>query len=137
MKSFKKELKKILPILEKITKEPSFYEYDREMVEDWEETKEWNNFIKEETENLTAVKMLEMIANIEEINIEKIVISDYFGETSEEKLFNLVEDFYSTYLIYIFREFYFFEDEELFTDKDALKKYKEVIEDKNFEKNIN
>lgn len=78
-----------------------------------------------------------MIANIEEINIEKIVISDYFGETSEEKLFNLVEDFYSTYLIYIFREFYFFEDEELFTDKDALKKYKEVIEDKILKKNIN
>ena len=128
MKSFKKEIKKLLPILEEITKEPSFYEYDREMIEDWEEKTEWNNFIKEETKNLTAVKMLEMIENIEEINTEKIKISNYFGETSEEKLLNLVEDFYSKYLIFIFRKFNCFDKDEffMFTDQETIKKLKEI-----------
>lgn len=133
MKSFKKEIKKLLPILEEITKESIFYEYDRDMIEDWQTTKDWNDFIKEESKNLTAVKMLEMITSIEEINIEKISIRSYFGETSEEKLLNIVEDFYSTYLIFIFRHYYFFKDEELFTNKEAIRKLKEKIEDKNFD----
>ena len=99
MKTFKQEIEQLTEVLEKIIKTPSFYNYDREMVEDFETSPYWKNFIKQQADSLTAVKMFEMLENIEEINDERIYIFTYSGETSSDKVYNLVEDFYSTYLI--------------------------------------
>lgn len=139
MKTFKKEVEQLTEVLEKIIKTPSFYNYDREMLEDFEETEPWKNFIQQQVDTLTAVKMFDMLTNIEEINVERIYVFDYFGETSSEKIYNLVEDFFSTYLIFIIRTFDFFDSENddfIFTDKEMLEKLKALLQDKKFEEEI-
>lgn len=138
MKTFKQEIEQLTEVLEKIIKTPSFYNYDREMVEDFETSPYWKKFIKQQADSLTAVKMFEMLENIEEINDERIYIFTYSGETSSDKVYNLVEDFYSTYLIFIIRTFEFFDcdDDFIFTDTEMLAKLKAILQDKKFEEEI-
>ena len=139
MKTFKQEIEQLTEVLEKIIKTPSFYNYDREMVEDFETSTYWKKFIREQADSLTAVKMFEMLETIEEINDERIYIFEYLGETSSDKVYNLVEDFYSTYLIFIIRTFEFFKcdnEDFIFTDKEMLEKLKALLQDKKFEEEI-
>ena len=139
MKTFKQEIEQLTEVLEKIIKTPSFYNYDREMVEDFETSPYWKKFIKQQADSLTAVKMFEMLENIEEINDERIYIFTYSGETSSDKVYNFVEEFYSTYLIFIIRTFEFFDcddDDFIFTDTEMLAKLKAILQDKKFEEEI-
>ena len=140
MKTFKQEIEQLTEVLEKIIKTPSFYNYDREMVEDFETSPYWKKFIKQQADSLTAVKMFEMLENIEEINDERIYIFTYSGETSSDKVYNLVEEFYSTYIIFIIRTFEFFDcdddDDFIFTDTEMLAKLKAILQDKKFEEEI-
>lgn len=139
MKTFKKELEELTKFLKNIVNTPRCYNYDRDMIEDLEASRPWKNFIQAQADNLTASKMLDMLNSIEEINVERIYVFDYFGNTSAEKLYNLVEDFFSTYLIFIIRTFDFFDsgnDNVIFTNVEMLEKLKALLQDKKFEEEI-